>query len=433
MLGITASVLNVFTLSVDQICMSLYRDIIGIYVDDSVCQAVYVYDGDIFELLDGFNSPVLPSIVTILPDHIYVANSSLQTQFPKNTISRCFRLLGRSLSSQELALENLQSCVPLELRANGKIVYHIENAEKQDWPVEDVVCTILRYLVESCEKRIEIQVHCCILMIPDDFNDKQIASYKAIAEKAGIRVESCMRRSVCVGYSLLNACVTFRDSGFEICKLVMYQLCDSSLICSVINLEDGTPCFMADIVDNSISLDLFVQEVESTFCRMFFLKYDVDLYSSNEGSDARMKEVVRVRKNIRDWLLLINDVEEISIEIPSSTRRVLRRKKLQAEEYLTLEKTDVAKALRRLIEKIASQVQLVVQKAGLSLDNIYKIVPIGLNSNMCLIQNYMESQFGESIFDPGYISIAKGIGYYILHHMFLVCFPILLAELDGLF
>ena len=94
---------------------------------------------------------------------------------------------------------------------------------------------------------------------------------------------------------------------------------------------------------------------------------------------------------------------------------------------------DVAKALRRLIEKIASQVQLVVQKAGLSLDNIYKIVPIGLNSNMCLIQNYMESQFGESIFDPGYISIAKGIGYYILHHMFLVCFPILLAELDCLF
>ena len=219
-----------------------------------------------------------------------------------------------------------------------------------------------------------------------------------------------------IDVAILDVMIEGKD-GFEICKLVMYQLCDSSLICSVINLEDGTPCFMADIVDNSISLDLFVQEVESTFCRMFFLKYDVDLYSSNEGSDARMKEVVRVRKNIRDWLLLINDVEEISIEIPSSTRRVLRRKKLQAKEYLTLEKTDVAKALRRLIEKIASQVQLVVQKAGLSLDNIYKIVPIGLNSNMCLIQNYMESQFGESIFDPGYISIAKGIGYYILHHM----------------
>lgn len=430
MRGITVSAFNVFTLSVVQICMSLYRDIIGIYVDDSVCQAVYVHDGDIFELLDGFNSPILPSIVTILPDHIYVANSSLQTQFPKNTISRCFKLLGRSLSSQELALENLHSCVPLELKANGKIVYHIENTEKQDWPVEDVICTIIRYLVESCEKRIEIPVRCCVLVIPDDFSEKQIAIYKAITEKAGIHVESCMRRSVCVGYSLFDACVTFHESGFENCKLVLYQLCDSNLFCSVISLEDETPRFVADIVDNSISLDLFVQEIESTFCKMFFLKYDVDLYSSSEGSDARMKEVVRVRKNIRDWLLLINDVEEIDIEIPSSTRRVLRRKKLQAEEYLTLEKMDVAKALRRMIEKIASEVHLVVQKAGLSLDNIFKIVPIGLNSNMCLIQTYMESQFGESFFNPGFISITRGIGYYILNNMFLVCFTILLAEFD---
>ena len=153
--------------------MSLYRDIIGIYVDDSVCQAVYLHDGNMYELLDGHNSPILPSVVTILPDNVYVANSSLQSQYPKSTITRSFNLFGRSLSSQELALENLKSCVPLEMKANGKIVYHIENAERHDWPVDDVVCTIIRYLVESCEKHIEIQVHFCVLVIPDDFNEKQ--------------------------------------------------------------------------------------------------------------------------------------------------------------------------------------------------------------------------------------------------------------------
>ena len=408
--------------------MSLYRDIIGIYVDDSVCQAVYLHDGNMYELLDGHNSPILPSVVTILPDNVYVANSSLQSQYPKSTITRSFNLFGRSLSSQELALENLKSCVPLEMKANGKIVYHIENAERHDWPVDDVVCTIIRYLVESCEKHIEIQVHFCVLVIPDDFNEKQIASYKAITEKAGIRVESCMKRSVCIGYSLLDTCVAFCDSGFENCNLVLYQLCVSNLICSVIRLEDGTPHFVADIVDSSISLDLFVKKIESTFCEMFFLKYDIDLYSSNEGSDARMKEVLLVQRNIRDWLLLINDVEEISIEIPSSTRRVMRKKNIKAEEYLTLEKMDIAKALRSMIERIVRNVHLVIQKAGLSLDDIYKIIPIGMNASICLIQTHMECQFGDSIFNPGFISIVKGTGYYILNHMFLVCSTFLPVE-----
>ena len=402
--------------------MTIPSDIIVIYIDETICQAVYFVDGSLYELVDSQSSPIMPSIVTVLPDNIIVANKHCQVQYPRNTISRCFKLLGRVLSPEELAYENLRSSVPLEMRENGKVIYHLRNAKQLEWSVEDVICTIVRFLINSCEEIMNIDIHNCILVIPDDFNEKEYMCYKSVVEKTGVHVESSIKRSVCIGYSLLESRITPCDAHFENCNLVLYQLCDSCLQCSVVCFENETPCFVAGITDVFVSLDVFIRKIEAAFIQMFFLQNDFDLYASSEGSEARMKEVSKVQKDIRDWLLLIDDLSEISIEVPSLARRVIYKKKKQIEEFLTIDKFEITKILRDSIQRIASTIRLVVQKAGRSIDDIYKIIPIGPSSNMCLIQSEIKRQFGDLFYFPGYLSISKGAGYSYLLQICFVCF-----------
>lgn len=404
--------------------MSGRRDIIGISIENTLCRAVYINDNNVYELFNMNSESVFPSTVTVLPEDILVANPYSLQQYPQSTITRSFCLLGKKFTSEEVENERLCSLVPIETDSENNIVYHLEKVEKEYWSVRDVISTIAKYLISECEKMLGIQVSRCVLSIPDDYTESEMDCYKSTVEQTGVYVEEMVRNSICIGYSLKADCFNSEISNrLDNCNLVIYRIGGTHFMCSVINMVDGHPELLAETCNTSISMDVFVYCIENHFRMEIMKRYQCDLYAGEEGSLQWIKESLKVRKSIREWLVLLNDTDSFILEIPFSSRRLLRQKGMENVEEMEIDRLEIKKLLQKYVEMSIQLVQLTIQKANLFDDQIFTIVPVGATSNLFFVRDELLLAFGDKVYRQQlYNNItAKGLGEYIFMHYYTVC------------
>ena len=126
---------------------------------------------------------------------------------------------------------------------------------------------------------------------------------------------------------------------------------------------------------------------------------------------------------MREWLVLLNDTDSFILEIPFSSRRLLRQKGMENVEEMEIDRLEIKKLLQKYVEMSIQLVQLTIQKANLFDDQIFTIVPVGATSNLFFVRDELLLAFGDKVYRQQlYNNItAKGLGEYIFMHYYTVC------------
>lgn len=319
-----------------------------------------VRSGEAKTLSNSQGRDMLPSVVRYTTDKVVVGDAAMAAAVDDadNTIVSVKRLMGKGYSETAA----LKQKVPYRLVDQQGLVA-IDTVQGVKNPVE-VSAEILATLANTASETLGGELNGVVITVPAYFDDAQRQATKDAAKLAGLNVMRLLNEptAAALAYGL--------DSGQE-GVIAVYDLGGGTFDISILRLRRGVFEVLATGGDSALGGDDFDHAIVG------YLQQQ----SGETGlSHQATRQYLTTARQIKEQL---TDSEIVSYSLPTA----------QGVLEGTLSKADFEQLISALVKKTIRACRQVLRDAGLTADEIVKVVMVGGSTRVPLVRNEVAAFF----------------------------------------
>ena len=294
---------------------------------------------------------------------------------PKNTVFSIKRFMGRKYSECTSEIKT----VPYEVKEGqgGRAVVDIEG---KDYTAEQVSAMVLAKMKADAEKYLGETVTDAVITVPAYFNDAQRQATKDAGKIAGLDVKRIINEptAAALAYGV--------DKEAEQ-KVMVYDLGGGTFDVSILDIGDGVIEVLATNGNTHLGGDDFDECVMNYLVSEFKKAEGIDL-SNDKVAMQRLKEAAEKAK------IELSGVTSTNINLPYITADATGPKHLD----VTLTRAKFNELTAHLVEATAGPVKQAMADAGLTANDISKVLLVGGSTRIPAVQDEVKKLTGKEGF-----------------------------------
>lgn len=286
------------------------------------------------------------------------------------------RMVGQVAKRQAITNpDRTVSSIKREMGSDYKV-----NIDSKSFTPQEISAMILQKLKADAEAYLGETVNSAVITVPAYFTDSQRQATKDAGKIAGLDVKRIINEptAAALSYGI--------DKGQEQ-KIMVYDLGGGTFDVSIIEMGDGVQEVLATAGNNRLGGDDFDKRVMDWMTSEFKKENGIDL-SGDKMAMQRLKEAAEKAK------IELSGMTSTQINLPFITADATGPKHLDMN--LTRAKFDELTA--DLVEKTVGPVKQALSDAGLSFNDIGKILMVGGSSRMPAVQEAVKKLSGKEPF-----------------------------------
>jgi molecular chaperone HscA len=319
-----------------------------------------VRSGEAKTLVNSQGRDMLPSVVRYTADSVVVGDAAMAAAVDdaENTIVSVKRLMGKGYN-ETLALKDK---VPYQLIDQQGLVA-INTVQGVKNPVE-VSAEILATLANTASETLGGELNGVVITVPAYFDDAQRQATKDAAKLAGLNVMRLLNEptAAALAYGL--------DSGQE-GVIAVYDLGGGTFDISILRLRRGVFEVLATGGDSALGGDDFDHAI---------VGYLQQQTGEAELSHQAMRQYLTTARNIKEQL---TGSDTVSYSLPAAGGQFSG----------TLSKAEFEQLIAALVKKTIRACRQVLRDAGLTSDDIVKVVMVGGSTRVPLVRSEVAEFF----------------------------------------
>ncbi|GAA0559429.1 Fe-S protein assembly chaperone HscA [Rheinheimera aquimaris] len=317
-----------------------------------------VRSGEAKTLVNSQGRDMVPSVVRYTPDSVIVGDAAMTAaqHDADNTIVSVKRLMGKGYS-ETLALKEK---VPYQLIDQQGLVA-INTVQGVKNPVE-VSAEILATLANTASETLGGELNGVVITVPAYFDDAQRQATKDAAKLAGLNVMRLLNEptAAALAYGL--------DSGQE-GVVAVYDLGGGTFDISILRLRRGVFEVLATGGDSALGGDDFDHAIVS------YLQQQSGLA---ELSHQQMRQYLTLARSIKEQL---TEEESVSFNLPGDSAQT------------QFSRSQFEQLIAPLVKKTIRACRQVLRDAGLTAEEIVKVVMVGGSTRVPLVRSEVAAFF----------------------------------------
>lgn len=255
--------------------------------------------------------------------------------------------------------------------------YKVE-IEGKEYTPQEISAIILQKLKEDAESYLGEKVEKAVITVPAYFNDSQRQATKDAGKIAGLEVMRIINEptAAALAYGL--------DKEEEDQTILVYDLGGGTFDVSVLELGDGIFEVKATAGDNHLGGDDFDQVIIDYLVAEFKKENGIDL-SQDKMALQRLKDAAEKAK--KD----LSGVTQTQISLPFITADASGPKHLE----VTLTRAKFEELTHELVEKTMGPVRQALKDAGLSANDVDKVILVGGSTRIPAVQEGIKKITGK--------------------------------------
>lgn len=283
------------------------------------------------------------------------------------------RLVGEVAKRQAITNPNTIISIKRHMGTTHKV-----KAEGKEYTPQEISAMILQYLKSYAEDYLGEKVEKAVITVPAYFNDAQRQATKDAGKIAGLEVERIINEptAAALAYGL--------DKSDEDQTILVFDLGGGTFDVSILELGDGVFEVHATAGDNHLGGDDFDQAIIDYLVSEFKKEHGIDL-SKDKMALQRLKDAAEKAK--KD----LSGVTSTQISLPFITAG--ESGPLHLEMTLTRAKFDELTA--DLVERTMGPTRQALQDAGLTANDIDKVILVGGSTRIPAVQEAIRKEIGK--------------------------------------
>ena len=312
-------------------------------------------------VLEGGNATVIanpegnrttPSVVAFKGDEIIVGDAAKRQMVTNpDTIYSIKRLMGTDK----------------KVKANGK-----------EYTPQEISAMILGYIKDYAESYLGEKVTKAVITVPAYFNDAQRQATKDAGKIAGLEVERIINEPTAASLAY------GADKQDDAATILVYDLGGGTFDVSILELGDGVYEVKSTSGNNKLGGDDFDNRVSDYLVDLFKKENGIDL-SKDKMAMQRIKDAAEKAK--KD----LSGVTSTQISLPFISQG--ENGPLHLETTLTRAKFE--ELIRDLVESTVEPVRNALKDAGLSKDDIDKVIFVGGSTRIPMVTELVKKELGK--------------------------------------
>ena len=300
---------------------------------------------------------------------------------PKATIYAVKRLIGRSMDDPEV--QRMKDLVPYDIvpMGEGERQYPGVQIGSDIYSPQEISAMIIAHLKEIAEDFLGEKVRQAVITVPANFNDSQRQATRDAGRIAGLDVLRVINEPTAASLAY-----GFGEDKDE--TIVVYDLGGGTFDISVLRLGDGLYEVLSTLGDPFLGGEDFDNVIVQHLVNEFYAEHKIDL-STDEAALYRIKDAAEQAKQE------LSLTTETMINLPFIT--------LNGTEPLhiarTLTRHELEDATLHLVERSLPYCENALKDAGITADDVTKIVLVGGMTRMPLVRRTVAEYFGIAV-DP---------------------------------
>ncbi|MCP4199064.1 MAG: molecular chaperone DnaK [Proteobacteria bacterium] len=341
---------------------------------------VAVMDGkDVVVIPNAEGSRTTPSIVALAESGDQLVGQVAKRQAvtnPENTVFAVKRLMGRKSNSIEA--ERQQGMCPYTIVAhdNGDAWVELKGKKMSPPEVSSIILSEMRAIAESY---LGSKVSRAVVTVPAYFNDAQRQATKDAGTIAGLKVERIINEPTAAALAYGRE----RLGGTKE-RIVIYDMGGGTFDISILELDEGIFSVQANAGDTFLGGEDFDQILVHDLANRFEEENSIDL-RKDKVALQRLKEAAEKAKHEMSSSL------ETEINLPFIAADAEGPKHL----VQTVNRGDFERLVDDLVQKSFAPCQQALKDAEITKKQVDKILLVGGQTRMPLVQKMVEDYFGK--------------------------------------
>ena len=284
------------------------------------------------------------------------------------------RLVGQIAKRQAVTNpENTVISIKRDMGTNKKV-----NIEGDEFTPPEISAMILQKLKADAENYLGTTVNQAVITVPAYFSDSQRQATKDAGKIAGLEVLRIINEptAASLAYGM--------DKEDTDQKIMVYDLGGGTFDVSILDIGDGVFEVLATSGNNKLGGDDFDQKIIDYLVEEFKKSNGIDL-SADKMAMQRLKEAAEKAK------IELSGVQQTQINLPFITADSTGPKHLD----VTLTRSKFEELIHDLVEATAGPVNQALKDAGLTANDIHKVLLVGGSTRVPAVQEVVKRITGK--------------------------------------
>jgi len=324
--------------------------IIGIDLGTTNSAVCVVREGKTVVISDRGQDPILPSVVGLTSDGQLLVGEAARNQAlvaPERTVKSIKRMMGQE--------------------------ERVQLADREFSP-QEISAMILRTLKERAEAYLGHAVSKAVITVPAFFSENQREATREAGELAGLEVARIINEPTAA--TLVYEPHTERNE-----KLLVYDLGGGTFDVSLVQIEQGVIEVLASHGDTHLGGDDFDQLLLDYVCEQFHEKHEIDLQAIPVARSRLLQAVEQAKKTLSSEAVATIAEEFIAEKDGKSLNLLVEVDRIEYEQLI-----------EPLLAKTIECVDAAFADAGLTAEDIDRVVLVGGSSRTPLVHHLLKNQ-----------------------------------------